>query len=65
LASLNVHRVLYLALAGLVVFVALRSMRRALAPIEPMVHAVVAIVGVAFAMGVAFVLVVAAVLSGT
>jgi hypothetical protein len=64
-SSLSDHAYLYLALAVLVALVALRSMRRALAPIGPVVHALAAIAGVAFAIGMAFVVVVAAVVSGS
>jgi hypothetical protein len=62
--SLSDHRYLYLAVAVLVVVVAVRSMRRALAPIGPIVHALAAVIGVAFAIGMVFVVVVAAVVSG-
>lgn len=63
--SLNDHRYVYLAVAMIVALVALRSMRRALAPIGPVVHALAAIAGLAFAIGMAVVVILAVVLSGT
>ncbi|SNT64160.1 hypothetical protein SAMN05421812_116124 [Asanoa hainanensis] len=63
--SLSDHRYAYLALAVVVAAVALRSVRRALAPIGPIVHALAAIAGVAFAVGMAVVVLFAVVVSGT
>jgi len=63
--SLSDHRYVYLTLAMVVALVALRSMWRAPSPIGPIVHALAAIAGVAFAIGMAFVVVVALVVSGT
>ncbi|MEV4623535.1 hypothetical protein AB0J74_33110 [Asanoa sp. NPDC049573] len=62
--SLSDHRYLYLAFAVLVALIALRWLRRAFAPIGPVVQALAAVVGVAFAFGMVFVVVVAAVVSG-
>lgn len=63
--SLSDHRYAYLTVALLVALIAGRSMRRALAPIGPIVHALAAMAAVAFAVGMAFVVVIAVVVSGT
>ncbi|GIF52673.1 hypothetical protein Afe04nite_72120 [Asanoa ferruginea] len=63
--SFSDYHYLYLALAVVAVVVAVRAARRALAPIGPVVRAIAAVAGVAFAVGAAFVLVIAAVVSGS
>jgi hypothetical protein len=55
---------LYLILAAICLLIALRFMRRTLVPIEALVDALVAAAVVAFTIGIALVLLVAAVLSG-
>jgi len=57
------QRTLYLALAAFALLVALRFMRRALAPVEVLVQAVAAAAVVAFAIALALALVTAAALS--
>ncbi|MEV0715860.1 hypothetical protein [Asanoa sp. NPDC050611] len=63
--SFDDYPYVYLAGAAVVLLLALRAARQALVPVEPLVRALAAIVGVAFAAGVAFVLVVAVVVSGS
>jgi hypothetical protein len=55
---------LYLFLAAVSLLVALRFVKRAMAPIGTLVRAVAAAAGVAFAIGVALAFVAAAVLNG-
>jgi hypothetical protein len=62
--ALHAPRLLYLALAAVLLVIALRFVRRALAPIGALVQAVAAAAVVAFATGLALILVVAAALSG-
>jgi chromate transport protein ChrA len=57
------HDGLYLMVAGLCLLVALRCIKRAVAPIGPIVAAVAAAAGAAFALTVALILVLAATLS--
>jgi len=56
--------IVYLTLAAVALLIALRLMKRALAPIGALVQAVAAAAVVAFTIGLALVLVVAAAFSG-
>jgi hypothetical protein len=58
------NTVLYLLIAGVCLVVALRYLRRALIPLGPLLQAIAATAVVALAIGVALVLLAAAVLSG-
>jgi hypothetical protein len=55
---------LYLVLAAVFLLIALQFLRRALVPIEALVEALVAVAVCAFAIGLALLLLVAALLSG-
>lgn len=58
--SLDESALLYLVLAGVCLMIALRYLRRALQPVGPLVQAFAATAVVAFAIGIALVLIVAA-----
>ncbi len=58
------HPALYLVFAALCLVVAMRSLRRALEPVGVVVEVMRATIVVAFAMGLALILVLAAAISG-
>ena len=62
-ATLHGHQLVYVVLAALLLLIALRYMRRALAPIGTLVGVVAAAAIVAFAIGIALMLLVAALLN--